>query len=246
MRDYLLFQLWGPLQAWGGIAVGEVRNTERFPGKAAVLGLVAGALGIRRHEEDLLARMHVAYGYAARADGQATNLRDYHTAATHKHVKTRQRAKTRKEEIEYHYKDIEAGNKFHTIPSSRDYLQDAAFTVCLWVRDAPPRSLEDLREALRRPRFVPFLGRKCCSPGLPFHPVIVQCQDLAEALAAYEPAREFLDRIVPAPGGNVEVVWEGESSLDHRWSLPRRDELLSSRRRLFRERQQHEGTTTLP
>lgn len=237
MRDYLLFQLWGPLQAWGGIAVGEVRNTERFPGKAAVLGLVAGALGIRRHEEDLLARMHVAYGYAARADGQATNLRDYHTVQAPQPGKTPYL--TRRSQV------LDA-KKLNTVLSSRDYLQDAAFTVCLWVRDAPPRSLEDLREALRRPRFVPFLGRKCCSPGLPFHPVIVQCQDLAEALAAYEPAREFLDRIVPAPGGNVEVVWEGESSLDHRWSLPRRDELLSSRRRLFRERQQHEGTTTLP
>ena len=50
--EYLLFRLYGPLASWGEIAVGESRHTAAYPGKAALIGLLAAALGIRRDEEE--------------------------------------------------------------------------------------------------------------------------------------------------------------------------------------------------
>jgi CRISPR system Cascade subunit CasD len=52
MRDYLLFRLYGPLAAWGDIAVGEYRPSFAHPGKSAIIGLLAAALGIRRDKEE--------------------------------------------------------------------------------------------------------------------------------------------------------------------------------------------------
>jgi CRISPR system Cascade subunit CasD len=50
MMEYLLFRLYGPLASWGEIAVGESRHTATYPGKSALLGLLAAALGIRRDD----------------------------------------------------------------------------------------------------------------------------------------------------------------------------------------------------
>jgi CRISPR system Cascade subunit CasD len=38
MRDYLLFRLYGPLAAWGDIAVGEYRPSFAHPSKSAIIG----------------------------------------------------------------------------------------------------------------------------------------------------------------------------------------------------------------
>jgi len=51
MRGYLIFQLYGPLVAWGEQAVGEARNSATRPGRSALLGLLAAALGLRRDDE---------------------------------------------------------------------------------------------------------------------------------------------------------------------------------------------------
>ena len=74
----------------------------------------------------------------------------------------------------------------YTILSRRGYLCDASFTVCLWgVKDTLPYPLETLAEALRRPVFTPYLGRKCCPPSLPFAPEIGDFENVEAALAAY-------------------------------------------------------------
>ncbi|WP_295540003.1 CRISPR-associated protein Cas5, partial [Thiolapillus sp.] len=51
MDDYLVFQLYAPLASWGGQAVGQERPSDDHPGRSALLGLLAAALGIRREEE---------------------------------------------------------------------------------------------------------------------------------------------------------------------------------------------------
>ncbi len=51
MARFLLFQLAGPLASWGEIAIGEDRHSAPYPGRSAVLGILASALGIRRAEE---------------------------------------------------------------------------------------------------------------------------------------------------------------------------------------------------
>ena len=42
--DYLLFRLYGPMASWGEIAVGETRHSAAYPGKSAIIGLLAAAM----------------------------------------------------------------------------------------------------------------------------------------------------------------------------------------------------------
>lgn len=72
----LLLRLAGPLQSWGSDSKFERRTTERTPTKSGVVGLIAAALGRKRHEsiEDLL-----GLRFGVRVDREGKLLRDYHT-----------------------------------------------------------------------------------------------------------------------------------------------------------------------
>lgn len=175
MRDYLLFRLYGPLAAWGGIAVGEFRPSFGHPSKSAVLGLVAGALGLRRTDQASLDALAAGYGFAVRADTPGEVLRDFHTAQ----VPSRQKRifMTRKDELAGPNHDL------NTILSSRDYRVEALYTVALWARPHAPYTLNVLADTLRRPRFVPYLGRKSCPLALPMQPQITSAAALPLAFS---------------------------------------------------------------
>ena len=79
MKQFLLFQLYGPMAAWGEIAVGEERPSAGHPSKSAILGLLAAAKGLRRDEENAHLEMERGYGIAVQALSIGTYLRDYHT-----------------------------------------------------------------------------------------------------------------------------------------------------------------------
>jgi CRISPR system Cascade subunit CasD len=236
MRSYLLFQLYGPVVAWGDIAVGEYRPTHVRPSKSAVLGLVAAALGIRRHEEREHAALVRGYCLAVRQEARGELLRDYHTVQTPPERRKR-RFHTRDDEL--------AVDDLYTITSQRDYRVDAAWLVALWAAYDPPQSLEALGEALRRPRLTPYLGRKSCPPALPFHPKVLTVDTLQEAFDAYP-----LDSALF--GGNGEgllergmlhVYWEAldpdEAGLEPTFVYSRRDRPLSRTRWQFEERDEY-------
>lgn len=73
----LVLRLAGPLQSWGSASRFTRRNTESFPTKSGVVGLLASALGRRRDEPvDDLTHLRMA----VRMDQGGTMLRDFHTA----------------------------------------------------------------------------------------------------------------------------------------------------------------------
>lgn len=190
MREHLLFTLYGPIQAWGTpAAVGEERPTAGHPARSAVLGLLAGALGIRRDEEARLAALTAGYGVAVATVAAGERFVDYHTvqvAGT-----TRNRVfRTRSDEVGGL---LTRNEDLNTILSSREYLADACFKACLWIVGAPPapHTLKQLREALCNPVFVPSLGRKACPTAMPFDPMIIEADDAGRALLAYRPCRGF-------------------------------------------------------
>ncbi len=193
MVRYLTFQLHGMLAAFGLVAVGEVRLTAGHPTRSAVIGLLASCLGIRRGEEERLAALRDGYALAVRVDAPGTPLLDYHTIQT----------PPEKSKRTYHTRADELGGLLgrdeepYTILSRRGYLCGAHFTACLRaLSDTPPYLLEALAEALRRPAFTPYLGRKCCTPSLPFAPEVGEFADVEEALAAYR-----LDPLAFGPAG---------------------------------------------
>ncbi len=234
MAAYLLFRLYGPMAAWGEMAVGEYRPAFGHPSKSAVIGLVAAALGITRDDEAAQGHLAQGYGMAVRVEAPGSLLRDYHTSQVP--PTTRGTAyRTRRDEVR--------ATNLNTILSSRDYRCDALATVCLWpLRDDAPYSLQDLRQALERPRFVLYLGRKSCPPALPLQPRVVEGQSLSDAFAKAEGLPKMLEGLRRAE--SVSLFWEGEveAGIPPQQTFVRRDVLLSSRRRQFAERREHHAT----
>lgn len=227
-RDYLLFRLYGGLASWGDIAVGEVRPSFERPSKSAVLGLVAAALGIRRHEEEQHTRLAQDYGFAVEARHLGRPLRDYHTVQRPPQRKGADHATRREEMLAVPREDLA------TTLSYRDYWQDAVYTACLWSKVAAPlHGLAALAQALRQPRFVLYLGRKSCPPALPLHPSILRAASVGAALDAAEfPDGDFLAHIQSTPGARYSEDPLGSEDL----RIIRRDHPESRRRWQFAER----------
>lgn len=176
MTDFLLLTLYAPLASWGDIAVGESRGSWDRPSRSAVLGLVAAALGLEREDQPAHATLDAGYGLAVRLDAPGATLADYHTAQTVGASAVRKaKPRTRAELL--------ACGERETILSRRSYRQDALATAALWARVGARWSLGDLGEALRRPAFVLYAGRKANAFGAPLDPAVVQAGTLREALA---------------------------------------------------------------
>lgn len=191
MREYLVFQLYGPLQAWGDVAVGRIRPTAARPTRSGLLGLLAAAAGVRREDEATLAAFDLGYGLAVRVDGAGERMVDYHTVQ----VTGERKKRLLHARVDELGPMLEPGEDLNTILSRREYLMDAVFTTAVWSREAPPHSLQELAEALRKPRFAPYLGRRSCPPSLPFHPLVGEYPGLQEAWAAY-PVDNCLRRLL--------------------------------------------------
>ena len=176
-RYFLLFRLRGPMSAYGEIAVGERRSTWHVPSKSAVLGLVAAGLGLDRFDAVAHSRLDTALGFAVRVDQPGRLMRDYHTAMAPK-ARKGARWRTRKEELE--------ADDLNTVLSERNYLIDLIATVAFWAKSGANIALEPLADALRRPQFAPYLGRKACPLGAPPRPLVLSAQDLNSAFAAYD------------------------------------------------------------
>jgi CRISPR system Cascade subunit CasD len=142
----LALRLRGPLQSWGGPTAGDDRPTLDIPTQTGVLGLVAGALGLRRADTEALARLHAEHGVSVRVDASGVQGVDYHTSLD---VPGRGGGR----------------QSTKTVVSRRSYLYDACFTAVVAPRiGTPERSAEQMAEALQRPCFAPYLGRRSCPP----------------------------------------------------------------------------------
>lgn len=192
MNEYLLFRLYGPMASWGDTAVGEYRPSYKHPSRTAVLGLVAAALGIGRDEEDRLLGLDRDYRMAVRVERGGELLRDYHTTQ----VPPQQRGirhRSRRDEL--------AADKLNTILSQRDYRTDAANSIALQPVCAEPRhGLLQMAQALRRPRFPLYLGRKSCPPALPLDAKVLHAQGLGDAFAQYPSCLEQLTVLLSGAG----------------------------------------------
>ncbi len=242
MHSFIAFRLYGPLAAWGDIAVGEQRPTTPHPSKSAVLGLVAAALGIRRDDDAAHAALRDGYGYAVRADALGSPLRDYHTSQFAKSTSRLKHLRTRRDELADRH-------NLGTVLSFRDYRTDAVHTACLHARSAPDAPTpQALVGALKHPRFPLYLGRRSCPLALPLNPYLIEADDLAAALRAYDEAHPLdqwailttqLDLRAPE---DAPCWWEDglpTGSLSPSATTPRYDQPGSRARRHFSARTEH-------
>lgn len=176
MPRILTFALVAPIAAFGAIAVGERRSGWDRPARSAVLGLLGACLGVRRDDDAGQEALAEGYALALLCHAPGRLLADYHTAQVPPTQRGR-RFPTRAAEL--------AADHLNTVLSRRDYRTGAWHLGALWPRHAQARwSLEELAEAMRKPCFVPYLGRKSCPLGLPLAPAIADTADALEALRA--------------------------------------------------------------
>ena len=182
------------------------------------VGLLGAALGIDRHDEPAHRGLDEGLAMATLARTPGRFMTDYHTAQMPPARTGRRRGDTwptRRAELAEH--DLK------TVLSWRDYLQDAAFEIVLWRRAASGLTLEALGEALIRPRFTLYLGRKSCPLGRPPQPHGLDCETLPAAFG--EP-----DRVIHADV-------EAQTLLGPTWQVlrrhRRRDRIHERRRWMF-------------
>ena len=139
----LLLRLAGPMQSWGTQSRFTNRDTGLEPSKSGVIGLLCAALGIKR--DDLTQIKELAdLKMGVRVDRQGIMKRDFHTAM-----------------------EVVIASGRDTKPcelSDRFYLADAVFLVAL---QGNADLLTKIQEALQKPVWQIFLGRKSFVPGLP-------------------------------------------------------------------------------
>ena len=234
MADYLVFHLYGPMAAWGDIAVGEYRPSFAHPSKSAIVGLLAAALGIRRDEEERQKNLAEACSFAVRVDAMGNLLRDYHTIQVPSSGTGRNRRTfhTRKAEL--------AESDLNTILSSRDYRCDAVYTVAITLREDSACSAKELADALRKPVFTLYLGRKSCPLAFPLSPLVISAETVKDAMSK-APVPEELHGLIQEQSSLV--YWEGEQGgYEREQVITRRDAPLSRKRWQFSERKENFAT----
>jgi len=177
MSDTLAFLIDAPMQSWGASSKFQRRETESWPTKSALIGVLAAALGIDKHSPDESVKLAplVALTFSVfRLPKPHPSLRltDFHT-------------------IGGGYDKADPGGKLHiprkagdgsafgTVITRRTYLTDARF-IALFQGDRA--MLEAAASALLDPVWGVWFGRKACIPAEPLSPVIEPSP--REALAA--------------------------------------------------------------
>lgn len=227
--QYLLFQLQAPLAAWGDVAVGQYRGSREHPGASALVGLLGAALGLQREEEAAHAALRDGYAFAVGVVSSGQLLRDYHTAQVPGRSDMKGRPhRTRRDELSL------PRHALNTILSTRDYRQDGAWAVAVQAHADAPHSLPELAQALREPRFVLYLGRKCCPPAAPLAPQVAEAESAHAALVTYLAAAD-------PPATLRSLAWSDgmDAGLPPHLSTPRKDRLIRRRGWQFGDRTEH-------
>lgn len=123
----------GPMQSWGTSSHFETRNTDYYPSKSAVIGVIAASFGYSRDEDKKIEKLN-ELDFAVRVDQVGLLRKDYQTAR-----------KLKKDE---------------TYVTNRYYLEDAIFVVAISSEDDD--WIEEICAAIKNPYFQPFMGRRSC------------------------------------------------------------------------------------
>ena len=226
---FLIFQLQAALAAWGDVAVGEFRGSRDQPGASALIGLLGAALGVRREDEATHAALRDGYRFAVGVVAAGQLLRDYHTAQVPGRTSLKGRPHhTRRDELNL------PRHELNTILSTRDYRQNAAWAVAVQALPGAPHRLDALAAALREPRFVLYLGRKCCPPAAPLAPRLSDAESAHAALSAYLAAAE--------PPATLRSLTWGDgmpAGVPSHLSAPRKDRLIRRQGWQFGDRTEH-------
>lgn len=145
----LVLRLAGPLQSWGEHSAFAQRDSLRFPTRSGLIGLLASAEGLSRGR---LLDGYEALRFTVRIDRPGVRMIDFHTIGG-----GLPRGVPRPD-------GTQRPRDTATMVTRRQYLSDAVFTVAV---EGSEQRVGELSEALRRPHWQPYLGRRSCPPDQP-------------------------------------------------------------------------------
>lgn len=172
MNEYLILQLKGVLQSWGGHTFEDYRPSNLFPTRSGLVGLLAACIGIDRKDLKNQKALSDSFIYAVRVDETANRfhkITDFHTVLKARRVSGK------------------AGDD--PVVSRREYLCDASFTVAMKFMDNVAFDSQKIIKFLQAPVYTPFLGRRSCPLCIPPFHSIVEADSLIRALEKVDPFR---------------------------------------------------------
>ncbi len=249
MKNYLVFQLYGPMASWGEIAVGELRHSAYYPSKSALIGLIGAALGIERANETEQNKLINSFNFFVKLISSGCCLQDYHTTQNAPSLKNRA-YHSRREVFTSHRN----GKKLSAILSTRDYWTDSLAIVAITLKDEAMYSLELIAEAMLRPKFHLYLGRKSCPLSLPLYPIIQLSSGPKAALDDYtekfkanlhrlNPSKKYTDLFLGYTNKNlITYYWEANGTdLNANLVTTRYDQPINKKRWQFAPRQEYKS-----
>lgn len=162
-----------PLMSFGGPAVDQVGNTFQFPPKSMVTGLLGAALGYERSEHRKLQNLQNGFGYGVREDRPGDMIEDFQTVD----LRTPWMTGMWKDGTYRTGDEVRETEKRREI-LRKQYIADAIYTVVL---DPTDLAEDVLLDALRRPNWPLYIGRKSCGAG-PMRPEHVEYETVRGAL----------------------------------------------------------------
>jgi CRISPR system Cascade subunit CasD len=231
--DYLVFQLYGPMASWGAPAVGEARPSSDHPGRSALLGLIAASLGVRRDDSATQQALGFSLMFAVKQLTPGTLIRDFHTIQVPGRNRKAQ-YRTRKEEMAL------PKDRLNTIISRREYRCDGLWRVAVSLTAKSDWTLQELAEALQRPAFTPYLGRKACPLAAPLSPRVVEASGIREALSSGFSAIHDEQARWLGQSNTSDFFWEGTAGdIDIQDTRYPEDDVVSRARWQFMGRTEH-------
>lgn len=166
---HLLLILDGPMQAWGRHTYEDYRPVEVFPTRSGLVGLLAACFGIDRQEHNRLSDLAASFSFSvqviSKQGKKAIKITDFHTVLE----SLRAEGPVRRDPI----------------VSKRQYLCDSVFAVALQQAEHGVYSLDEIYDAIQKPVYTPFLGRRSCPLSRPLFECWVEAQNSLEALEKY-------------------------------------------------------------
>lgn len=170
-NNTLFLRLAGPMQSWGTSSRFQLRRTDPYPSKSAVLGMLLCAKGIRREDSREELRQLSPLLMGVRIDRGGASDWDFHTAGAKFGIRS----------ADGHIKKTASTGEYETFLSRRQYLYNASFLVALQGNTG---TIEAYAGHLDNPVWPLFLGRKCCIPTEPVFAGTGSFENLTAALSS--------------------------------------------------------------
>lgn len=210
MIDILIMHLQAPMMSFGAPVIDEIGPTERFPGLAALTGLLGNALGLSHGDADALERLQarlrpLCLEIPAQTGGEM--LTDYQTVDLGQVFMNGTGWTTRGRREDKGSGAATRGTHIRL----RDYRVETAVLVLLHLTPADEApTVRDLLAALRQPARPLFIGRKHCLPAGFIGVEVVTAPDLFQAaqtlLASGLPAQPH-QPASPTPVAHAWAEW---------------------------------------